>query len=233
MRLKLIIIFLCSSIFGTEKFIGEVLKYQAGFRFFSAGEAIISFDWDTLVGDSVYFINADIKTNSFLDRFYRIRDNIKTWINPLDFSLKKVEKNISEGKYKKKHRAEIDYLSNIISYDNKKLNIQSIVFDPLSIIYKLRTNFNIQHFPKEVTIYDMGKIKNVLFKIEQIEKIKVPFGEFECLIISPYSTNSKKILKNNGQMKVWFTNDKKMIPIKIEQITNIGTMVMELKEYIP
>jgi hypothetical protein len=101
------------------------------------------------------------------------------------------------------------------------------------MIYKIRKNFNIQHFPKEITIYDMGKIKKVLFKIEQIEKIKVPFGEFECLIISPYSINTKKLLKNNGQMKVWFTNDKNMIPIKIEQVTNVGTMVMELKDYIP
>ena len=144
MKLKFIIIFLFSSIFGTEKFIGEVLKYQAGFRFFSAGEAIISLEWDTLAGDSVYFLNADIKTNSFLDRFYRIRDNIQTWMSPIDFSLKRVEKNISEGKYKKKHRAEIDYLSNIISYGHKKLNIQSLVFDPLSMIYKIRKNFNIQ-----------------------------------------------------------------------------------------
>ena len=45
--------------------------------------------------------------------------------------------------------------------------------------------------------------------------------------------DNKKLLKNDGQMKVWFTKDKKFIPIKIEQSTNVGTMVMELEEYNP
>ena len=88
MKINLLLILFFCNIFSTEKFIGEVLKYQAGFRFFSAGEAVLSFDWDTLSGDSVYFLNADIKTNSFLDQFYKIRDNIKVWMSPYDFSLK-------------------------------------------------------------------------------------------------------------------------------------------------
>ena len=75
----------------------------------------------------------------------------------------------------------------------------------------------------------MGKLKHVLFKLEQIEKIKVPFGEFECFVITPYSTNNKKLLKNNGQMKVWFTNDENRIPVKIQQSTNLGTMTMVLQ----
>ena len=233
MKIKILIIFLFGFAFGNEKFIGEVIKYNAGFRFFSAGEATLSFNWDTLAGDSVYFLNVEIKTNSFLDRFYRVRDHIKTWMSPLDFSLKKVEKNISEGKYKKIHKAEIGYLSKVINFGNKKLTINSSVFDPLSIIYKIRNNFKVENFPTEITIYDMGKIKTVLFKLEKIEQIKVPLGNFDCFMISPYSTTNKKLLKNNGQMKVWFTNDEKMIPIKIVQITNIGTMVMELKEYLP
>ena len=233
MKIKFYIVFIFSLIFPDEIFIGEVLKYQAGFRLFSAGEATLFFDWDTLAGDSVYFLNEDIKTNSFLDHFYRVRDNIKAWMSPQDFSLKKVEKNISQGKYRKKHKAEIDYLSNVISYANERITINSSIFDPLTIIYKIRSNLNEIDYSQELKIYDMGKIRTVLFRLDKNENIKVPYGSFNCFSVSPYSTLDNKLLKNNGQIKVWFTNDERMIPVKIEQITNIGIMVMELKDYYP
>ncbi|MAJ44654.1 MAG: hypothetical protein CMF96_07925 [Candidatus Marinimicrobia bacterium] len=233
MRNKLFIIFLTFNLYANENFIGETLKYNAGFRIFSAGEAVLSFNWDTLGGDSVYFLNAEIKTNSFLDKFYKVRDRIKAWMSPHDFSLKKVEKFVSEGSYKKKHFAEIDYLKNEIKFGKKSLNIKNRVFDPLSIIYKIRENLVIKKYFFEVNIYDMGKIKPVKFEIDKVEWVEVPYGNFECFLISPKPINSKKLLKNEGQMKVWFTKDEKFIPIKIEQSTNVGTMVMELQEYNP
>ena len=88
------------------------------------------------------------------------------------------------------------------------------------------------NFQFQATIYDLGNLKSVKFKIEKFESIKVPLGEFDCIVVSPYSTDNKNLLKNNGKMKVWFSKDANHLPIKIEQSTNIGTMVMELKEYI-
>jgi len=233
MNLKFFIVLISLNLFAKETFVGEVLTYQAGFRFFSAGEAILSFDWDTLAGDSVYSLNANIKTNSFLDRFYKVRDNMKIWMSPIDYSLKKVEKNILEGNYKKSHKAEIDYFKNIIIMGKKKISIDKHVFDPLSIIYKIREELNLKNIPFLATIYDMGKLKPVLFKVDKMESINVPYGSFECIVISPHSVDNKKLLKNDGRMKVWFSKDENHIPIKIEQSTNIGIMVMELKDYIP
>jgi len=218
---------------GNENFIGEKLKYKAGFRIFSAGEAILSFDWDTLGGDSLYFLNAEIKTNSFLDKFFKVRDRVKAWMNPYDFSLTKVEKNVLEGNYRKNHFAYIDYIKNKIYFGEKSLNISNPVFDPLSIIYKIRKNFKLKIFDFDVIIYDMGKLKAVKFKIDKSEWVEVPYGRFECFVISPVPLNNKKLLKNDGQMKLWFTKDTNFIPIKIEQSTNVGTMVMELEEYKP
>ena len=60
-------------------FIGEELKYSAGFRFFPAGEAILTFSEDSLNGESVYRLTTSIKTNSFLDAFYKVRDEFLRW----------------------------------------------------------------------------------------------------------------------------------------------------------
>ena len=38
------------------------------------------------------------------------------------------------------------------------------------------------------------------------------------------------LFKNNGVMRIWISDDSLHLPIKIEQNTNIGTMVMKLKQ---
>ena len=93
----------------------------------------------------------------------------------LDFSLKKVEKNISEGKYKKIHKAEIDYLSKVINFGNKKLTINSSVFDPLSIIYKIRNNFKAENYPEILLDYlvDEDSISSKYRKQQVKNRIKI------------------------------------------------------------
>ena len=79
---------------SSPDFIGEELKYAAGFRFFHAGEAILTFSADSLNGESVYKLTTSVRTNSFLDAFYEVRDEIQSWLNPENLSLKKTIQTI-------------------------------------------------------------------------------------------------------------------------------------------
>ena len=46
---------------ASPDFIGEELKYSAGFRFFPAGEAILTFTTDSLNGELVYKLTTKIR----------------------------------------------------------------------------------------------------------------------------------------------------------------------------
>ena len=72
-------------------------------------------------------------------------------------------------------------------------------------------------------------MKEVIVDVTGKETIKVPAGTFNCFKIEPVSGDGKPLLKNNGVMRVWLSDDSLHLPIKIEQNTNIGTMVMKLK----
>ena len=61
------------------------------------------------------------------------------------------------------------------------------------------------------------------------ETIRGSVGTFNCLKIEPISPDGKPLLKNNGEMRVWLSDDSLKLPVKIEQKTNIGTLVMKLK----
>ena len=81
---------------GLKDFTGEILYYSAGFRVFPAGQAILSFTADSLDGKAVFLLITSVKTNSFLDTFYKVRDEIQSWLNPENLSLKKTIQKIRE-----------------------------------------------------------------------------------------------------------------------------------------
>ena len=209
-------------------FIGEELKYAAGFRFFPAGEAVLTFSEDSLNGESVYRLTTSIKTNSFLDVFYEVRDEIQSWLNPENLSLKKTIQTIREGSYHRDHQSIIQGDSIAVSGD-KIRDIPGRVYDPVSFVYYLRNqDLNLGNSYKFFS-YNQKQIREVIVNITAKETISVSAGTFNCLKIEPVSVDGNPLLKYNGQMRVWLSDDSLRLPVKIEQKTNVGTMVMKLK----
>ena len=208
--------------------IGETLTYEAGFRFFPIGEAELFFSTDTLDGYPFYILRSTVRTNSFLNAIYKVQDEIQSWLNPENLSLKKTMKSIQEGNYSLEHKVVINDDTAVWGKNSRKL--PGKVYDPVAFVYYLRTqNLDLgntyRFFP-----YSHKKIKEVIVNITKREKIQISFGTFTCLKVEPVSSDGEPILKNNGEMRVWLSDDSLKIPIIIEQKTNIGTMVMKLKE---
>ena len=220
----MIIILLLSFLFP-EKFI-----YSAGFKFINVGYATISSTMNN--DDNELIINTLVVSNKFLDRLYKVRDEIKLTVDPDDFSLKKIEKDVIEGKWEQHYVAEVDSNLNVITKD-KIMENDKLLFDPISIIYNLRKQELITGNKYEYHILGIDEIKSLVTEVKNKEDIKVPAGRYKCIKVVPYSNNGENIFKENGYMTAWFSNDDKKIPVKIELKTNIGNMVLKLKKIIP
>ena len=230
MNKKFLIMILCA--FGwskTPNFIDESLHFSAGFRMFNAGEAILHVQVDSLNNELAYLLTTTIKTNSFLSNFYKINDVIKSWLSPKNLSLIKIIQSIRQGSYKKDHQAYIVGDSLAIS-SNKKIKLSEKVYDPIAFIYFLRLQTLAIGNKYNFLSYDATKMKKVFVNVTKKEKISVPAGTFNCYKIEPISGNNDPLFKNNGVMRIWISDDSLHLPIKIEQNTNIGTMVMKLKQ---
>jgi len=226
-----LLILLTTSIWGNPpNFVGEELKYSAGFRLFPAGNAILSLTLDSLNGKPAFLLATSVKTNSFLDTFYTVRDETLSWLNIMDFSLLKAVKKIREGKYHRNHSIHT-IGDSLLIWNKKYFTITEPVYDPIAFIYFLRS----QELSLEDSFHFFSagekEVREVWVNITGIEKIKVPAGNFDCLKVEPVSPDGKPLLKNNGELRVWLSNDDNKLPVKIEMKTNIGTMVMKLKEF--
>ena len=222
--MRVFVFILLLSIIYPEKFI-----YSVGFRFLNVGQATIS---SSYIDDNLIKINTLIESNNFLDKLYKVRDQIDLVVDANDYSLKKIEKNIVEGNWKQNYTAEIDSNRNIISKEQLIQN-DKLLFDPISIIYSLRNKILRSTDKHEYYILGDNVIKSLTAEVMNKEKIKVPSGKYNCIKVIPYSNDEKNIFKENGYMTVWFSNDKKKIPVKIELKTNIGNLVLKLKKILP
>ena len=172
--------------------------------------------------------NMDIvtKTTNLAKILYPYVDEIKLKINDY-FSLLSIEQKISNRD--KKLDIKVDKKNKNIIRNGKKLNFYSdTLFSPYSLIHFLRKEkieLNNQYAYK---IFDGRKIKDILLKVSKIEKVKVPYGTFECFNIKPI--NEENIIKNNGFLELWYTNNNEKIPVKIKLETNIGTFIMKLRK---
>lgn len=166
------------------------------------------------------------KTTNLAKILYPYIDEIKLKINDY-FSLLSIEQKISNRD--KKLNIKVDKENKNIIRNGKKLNFYSdTLFSPYSLIHFLRKEkieINNQYAYK---IFDGRKIKNILFKVSKIEKVKVPYGTFQCLNIKPIT--EENVIKNNGFLELWYTNNNEKIPVKIKLETNIGTFIMKLKK---
>ena len=231
-KLIVLIIVLQSNFIWTSQlsFSGEVLHYSAGFRFFPAGRAELSFISDSLNGEQVYILSTSIKTNSFLDKFYEVRDEITAWLNPESLSLLKTIQNIREGSYHRDHEAIIQGDS-LALWDEQSRELPGKVYEPTAFVYYLRSQ-NLQLGDSyQFYSYSRKKIREVVVHITGSETVKVAAGTFSCLKVEPVSNDGKPLLKNNGEMRVWLSDDNLKLPVKIEMKTNIGNLIMKLKDY--
>ena len=155
MKIYIVIITILFNILLSKNLLDTTLSYDVEFRGIDAGEAFLRLENDTLFNKNVLRLNSNLKTNKFLDFFYKIRDDITIYLDSQNLSLIKIIKKIHEGKYIKNHTATFDEnLKRIIS--KNKFVDTNIAYSPLSIIYSLRNKIlNID----DIYNYDIGSIR--------------------------------------------------------------------------
>ena len=211
-----------------DSIINKKFNYQLEFENIAAGNAFISITESIYEENKILQLKSKIKTNRFLDFFYKIRDEINIDMNFDNFSLLKVMNKIREGKYKKTHKATVNTESMEVITKGKRQSISEYIYSPLSIIFSLRNKILKDNDIYNYQVYSSGKIKEVDISVIGKENIRTPYGVYEAIILSPKSMDGKSAMKNKGDMKIWLTNDGTRLPLKIEIKLKHGSILLLL-----
>ena len=143
--------------------------------------------------------------------------------------LKKLTKNIREGNYKNDSYTIIDYDQSIAITNGDTVIIDQFLRDSYSLFYFLRTIPLIIGETIDFTAFDGKNITPFQVITKTKETINTMAGTFPCLVVKPFREGTT-LLKNKGDMMIWFSDDKIRLPIQIRIKLKYGSMLLKIKD---
>ena len=206
--------------------VGEKMTYQAKVNFINAGTATMSVeDIESVRGRPTYHTVFDVRGKVLL---FHVNDHYESWFDTTSLVSLHHTQHIDETK----NQADRTY----DFYPERQIYIRNgvenpSVPDPLdegSFIYFMRS------VPLEVgKTYEFNRYYHVdrnpvVIQVERKERIKVPAGEFDAIVVKPI-IKSKGLFSENGEAEVWFSDDSTRTLLRLKSKLPFGTLYLELK----
>jgi hypothetical protein len=210
--------------------IGERLTYNVSFTGITAGQASLEVVNDTVVNNyHQLHIRFNARTTFPVSSIYTIDDQVDTWLDSKSLYTRKMTKKIRERNYKKDSHTIIDYDQSIAITDGDTVIIDQFLRDSYSLFYFLRTIPLSIGETIDFTAFNGKKITPFQIITKTKETINTMAGTFPCLVVKPFREGTT-LLKNKGDMIIWFSDDKNKLPIQIRIKLKYGSMLLKLKD---
>ncbi len=222
-----------------QKFIpfcpGEKLVFEVSWQFISAGTVVLEvLPIEEINGKKVYHFVMNVKTSSFVDHFYKVRDRIESF-SDIGMNHAVMYKKQKMGGRKKDVLVTFDWEKNEVQYSNfgkKRLPVPLIpgTFDPLSVFYAFRF-FDLEA-DKEFQVPATDGKKCIMGKAKVIrrEKIKTENNTFDTYFVEPDLEHIGGVFEKSkdATIKLWVTADKRRIPVRLKSKVVVGSFIAEL-----
>jgi hypothetical protein len=214
---------------------GERLIYRLKWSFIPAGEAVLEVMPMALIRDvPAYHFRMTVTSNSFVDMFFKVRDCIEGYVDQqISRSVRYVKKQ-QEGRTHRQVTVDFNWHTGKVRYkDEEKLAVNeltSATFDPLSILYFVRTLSFTENDILERKVTDGITSIEAKARVLSRSTIKVDGRRFDTYLLEPEMEHIGGVFEKekSAKIKLWVTADARHIPIKVASKIAIGTFVGEL-----
>ena len=211
--------------------VGERLSYEVRFGPLKVGSGSMEvMGVESVRGRQAYHTQFRVKGGTF---FYKVNDVMSSWIDAQTLASLRYVQDFEEGGRDREKKYEI-YPERRV-YQEEGRPEQPSVSEPLddgSFLYFIRT------IPLEVgktyvfDRYFKPDRNPVKIRVLRREKVKVPAGTFDAIVVSP-AIKTKGIFSENGRAEVWLSDDDRKIMLQMKSQLSFGTLQLFLKSYRP
>lgn len=213
--------------------VGEELIFDVNYGFVTAGQArmsIPSYSWQK--GRKCYNLQFLVKSTSFFDSFYRVRDRYESHLDVEGLFPWRFIQQIREGKYKRDFSARFDHDAKKAYTTEGVYPLPPFTQDVLSAFYYMRTyDYSKLKSGQKVTLQNFYKDSTYTLTVvyHKRETIEVKAGTFKTIVLEPIMEEGG-LFKASGRILVWVTDDERKIPIQVDAEIPIGSITSELTE---
>ncbi|NIW36325.1 MAG: DUF3108 domain-containing protein [Gemmatimonadetes bacterium] len=209
--------------------VGERFEYRVRFGPLTVGEAVMEVTGiDTVAGHPTYHLSTLIEGSV---PFYTLKDIQESWLDVSLLASRRFRQDSKQGDYERQREYQFDLENRVYHEDNGETDsIPPLALDEASFIYFVRAT------PLEVgETYEWNRYfrfdrNPVIVQVLRREKVKVPAGEFETVVVRPI-IKTGGIFAEGGEAEVYMTDDEGRLLIKLVSKLKVGTLTMELTNY--
>jgi len=210
----------------------ETLNYDLTWTGIKAGEASLEIRDE---GSEMKIIST-ARSAKWVSMFYTVNDVVESMLskkNPSTGQPVNYKINLREGRNRKNKEVIFDYRNlkalsiDYLDKERAEVEIPARVFDSLSSFYYVRTlNLEVGR-SVYVTVFDNKKVWNIEVQVLRKEKIEVPAGEFNTIVIKPLM-KSEGVFYRKGDIFIWLTDNEKRVPVMLKTKVKIGFITARL-----
>jgi len=217
--------------------VGERLHFKIYFEFVLGGDATMSVQGiEEVNGRRTLHIVSEAKSTSTVDMMYKVRDKIESWRDIETEASIKYSKRLREGKWKDDKLVIYDQEAGTALVQRKPnqppdtVTIVPPVMDIISAFYHVRECSLEVGKSIFIPLHDIDKQYMLEVKVLRRERVEVPAGTFDCLVIEP-QLQSSGLFRKEGSLQIWMTDDRFRMPVLMQSKLYFGRVWAKLVEY--
>ena len=210
----------------------QTLTYSVDWRVFTVATATVHLE---TAGDREQ-LNVSAETSGAINMLYHVSDRFQTSFDRTRGCTYESDKQAVEGRRQINSTIKIDYSRGISTFNEKNLvtgQTKHVEFGVPGCLTDLLTGtFYASSQPMVVgqsfviTMVDALRSLPVTVKVEGREEIKTPLGTFKTIRVQP--TADAGVVKNRGNIWIWYTDDDRHLPVQMRARSFWGTITFRL-----
>jgi hypothetical protein len=215
----------------------QTLNYAVDWRVFPSG--VVSFHQQADGNTQRVSVTAD--TVGAVNLLFRVSDRFQSSFNRETGCSESFSKQLIEGRRQVNSTLQFNYAQskailtekNLVSgiHKHQEVVIPSCVTDSLSAIFYAASQPMVIGESFQFPLGDAMRTVPVTMKVEGGEEIKTPAGTFQTLRVEP--TADAGVVKNRGNIWIWYTGDDRHIPVQMRARFFWGTITFRLTSIEP
>ena len=211
----------------------QTLTYSVDWRVFPAGTAVLRFE---AAGDREN-LTASADTSGAINLLFHVADRFQSSFDRATGCTDDFNKQTVEGRRQVNSTLHVDYAQkrsvlnekNLVTGQTKHIESQvpGCLTDLLTgVFYASSQTIQLGH-NFVIPVVDAMRMVPVTMKVEGREEIKTPLGTFKTLRVQP--TADAGVVKNRGNIWIWYTDDARHMPVQIRARLFWGTITFHLQ----
>jgi hypothetical protein len=165
--------------------------------------------------------------------FYKVDDRYESWIDTTTLSALRSIQEVDQGSYERTRRFEI-FPDRRVYTENDGPEKPSVAnpLDDGSFLYFIRTVPLTVGNTVDFNRYFRPDRNPVRIRVLRKERVKVPAGTFETIVIQPI-IKTRGIFSEGGEAQLWITDDERRMIVQLKSKLKFGSLNLYLRSIQP